>query len=281
MTHEILTHETKGRLLWLRHNDIELAVALDYGIRILHLSLCGMDNLLYEQPEDLSDHLSTPDGWRIYGGHRYWIAPESEKSYHPDNTAVSYTLTQDGVVLTQEEDPWLGLQKQLHIRFCDDGSVLLEHSAKNVTSEEIRCASWGVNTFAGGGNAEIWFDGGTPGCYNPERVLSIWSNSCLTDPRVTFTADRIFAAHMPVETSYKIGIFSRSGLAKLQNKGQQFTLMFEAQADGTYPDNGCNFELFMDRNVMELEALGQLSVVKPGASCRHWERWYLEKLQEA
>lgn len=278
MTHEIKLHTTKGRILWLNNEHVTMGIALDYGIRILHLSCPGCDNLLYEQPEDLSDNLTTPEGWRIYGGHRYWTAPESEKSYYPDNAPIDYELTDDGVILMQQPDPWIGLEKQIQIAFRDDGSVLLTHSIRNVTDREIACASWGVTTFAGGCNAEIMFDGGTPGSYNPQRHISLWSNSALTDERISFSQDRIYATHLPKETSFKIGIFSCAGHACLTNKGQKFSLSFEADPNGIYPDGGSNFELYLDKNVLELEPVGQLRSLAPNEITSHLECWTISKL---
>ena len=80
-----------------------------------------------------------------------------------------------------------------------------------------------------------------------------------------------------MENSCKLGLYSHSGLAKLKNKGQIFSLAFEADSNGNYPDGGCNFELYLDKNVMELEALGQLHTIEPGKTASHWERWIVEK----
>ena len=177
MKHVISEHHTKGQILWLSDEKKVLGIALDYGIRLIYLSCINCDNLFYEQPEDLSDNLTTPEGWRIYGGHRYWTAPESEKSYYPDNSPISYALNERGVVLTQKPDPWIGLEKSICIEFCTDNSILLTHKIRNTAAEDITCASWGVTTFDSGAEAEIWFDGGTKGAYNPQRTISLWGKS--------------------------------------------------------------------------------------------------------
>ena len=98
-------HPQWGRVLWLRNEFAELAVALDFGIRIVHASYPGMENLFYEQPNDLSDGFVAEGGWRLYGGHRMWLAPESDDSYYPDNQPVSYEIADGHVLVTQPEDP--------------------------------------------------------------------------------------------------------------------------------------------------------------------------------
>ena len=82
----------------LIHNELyELVIPLNFGIRILHFSTINGANVLYVQPNDMTE-LTTEDGWRIYGGHRIWIAPESLKTYTPDNNPIAYIMLEDGVI---------------------------------------------------------------------------------------------------------------------------------------------------------------------------------------
>ena len=52
----------RGNLIWLSDGRTEAAAALDFGIRIVHLSCAGKPNLFYSQPDDLSDGLATEAG---------------------------------------------------------------------------------------------------------------------------------------------------------------------------------------------------------------------------
>ena len=117
----------RGNLIWLSDGWTEAAAALDFGIRIVHLSCAGKPNLFYSQPDDLSDGLATEAGWRIYGGHRFWSSPESTRSYYPDNAPVACELLADGVCLRQRTDPWTGFEKTLILRFLPDGRLSAEH----------------------------------------------------------------------------------------------------------------------------------------------------------
>lgn len=264
----------EGRVLTLSDSCIELGIALDHGIRICHVSCPGERNLFYEQ-KDTSDGLVTAEGWRVYGGHRLWAAPESEKSYYPDNDPISYEILENGVRLTQKVDPWLQIEKSITLTL-ENGGARLEHSIKNVSGREMTIGSWGVSTFAGG-EAEMFFGGGTPGALNPERSLSVWGTSDLS--RVRFAQNKIYAKHAPHMGTFKIGFFSPEGRAALCAFGQKLTLTFGAEKDGVYPDGGCNFELYMDAHVMELEALGKMTVLQPGECACHWEEWRCEKAE--
>ena len=275
LEYEVRTEPRSGRVLAMTDGKTEVACALDFGIRILHLSCVGMQNLFYEQPQDLSDGLCTPEGWVIHGGHRLWCAPESDLSYYPDNAPVQYELLPDGVRLTQPDDPWLNVRKRLVLQFAPDGDILVQQSVENVGEAPVTLASWGVNTLAGGGHAEIWFDGGAGGGFNPTRGLSLWGDTSLADERVSFAKERVYARHLPRSEYFKLGLYSKSGRAEFANRGQRLKLTFGSDDVGRYPDGGCNFELFLDPNVMELETLGPVCTLATGQRASHWERWHV------
>lgn len=267
-----------GRVLWLTGNNAQVGVALDFGIRIVHLSYPGCDNLYYVQPSDLSDGFITEDGWKLYGGHRLWMAPESDDSYYPDNDPVDYKLFEDGVLITQQKDPVLGIQKFLRLTFHNDGSVSVEQGFTNISDKIINGASWGVNTLDAGGKAYISFTNNDQKGYIPHRVVSLWSDTNLHDPRLTFDRKGLTAQFIPLSDYLKIGLYCMDGKAVFENKGQRLTITFNSEPLTFYPDNGCNFELYMCSKFMELETLGTKAELMPGESTKHTETWYLTKV---
>ena len=50
MEHYVEKHPQWGQMLWLKGCGAQMGIPLEYGIRILHASCEGMENLLYEQP---------------------------------------------------------------------------------------------------------------------------------------------------------------------------------------------------------------------------------------
>lgn len=276
MQSEIRKTEQWGDVLWLEHGEIQIGVALEFGIRIVHLSLKGMENLYYVQPNDLSDNFTKGD-WRVYGGHRLWMAPECLESYCPDNNPVHYEIGGNTAFIRQDVDPWLHIEKHINIIFLEDGSVQLTQIIVNCSDKPITCASWGVNTLDGGGVATINFAGERG--FNPKRVVSLWGLTNLHDPRIQFQSDCVTATHMAdVPEYFKIGLYVNPGKVVLQNKGQQLTITFDAEPMDRYMDGGCNFELFLCRKFMELETLGVRTEMGPGENATHCETWYLEKL---
>jgi len=266
-----------GKVLWLSDNHAEVAVALEFGIRVVHLSCPGMENLFYEQPADLSDGNATPQGWKLYGGHRMWLAPESDASYYPDNEPVSYTITGNSVLVEQKRDPWTGIRKQLRLTFREN-AIDLENIFINDTDQMMEGGSWGVNSLSGGGVAKIDFAGTDPGDYVPRRVVSLWADTNIHDPRLQFTKHSLTATQLPLEDYFKLGLYCDPGKAVYENKGQRFILTFGAYGIENHPDNGCNFELYLAKEFMELETLGIKRCLLPGEAASHTETWQLEKL---
>lgn len=266
----------RGRIYWMTDGKTEVGVALDYGIRVLHLSCAGMENLYYVQPADLSDGYGTPDGWKLRGGHRMWLAPEGEHSYHPDDDPVAYTPLPDGVVLEQKLDPLQNIVKTLTITFCD-GKVRLDHSFRNAGEQTITGASWGVNTLDGYGRMSVGFAGEDG--FTPTRAVALWGDTNLHDARVRFTADSLSAQHAPAEDYCKIGIYSRAGKAEFWNKGQHLTLEFAVPPMTQLPDGGCNFEVFMCKEFLEMEVLGEVTVMQPGEAACHTEWLRVEPME--
>ena len=57
--------------------------------------------------------------------------------------------------------------------------------------------------------------------------------------------------------------------------GALFVKRFGWEPGAAYPDGGCNAEVFTAGGYMELESLGPLTTLEPGASVEHVERWSL------
>lgn len=266
-----------GRVLWITNQKTEVAVALDFGIRVVHLACAGCENLFYEQPTDRSDGFTTNDGWILYGGHRLWVAPECDQSYYPDNMPVHYSVSGNTVLVEQDVDLFLQIRKRLSLTLEDDGKICVNQSVENVSEQPIVGAAWGVNTLDAGGEVRVNFACQHIGGYNPQRVISLWSDTNLGDPRLEFARDHLQANYLPLNDYLKIGLYCNPGKVVFHNKGQVLELTFDAQSYELYPDNGCNFELYMCKNFTELESLGTLTTILPGQCATHTEFWHVEK----
>lgn len=272
---EIREHPLHGRILFMADEHMEVAGALDFGIRIVHLSLPGKENLMYEQPEDLSDGLSTPEGWRIRGGHRLWPAPESERIYCPDNDPVEYELLPDGFILRQKTEAWTGMRKTLSVQQAGEGVLKVTHTLTYEGEGETLAAPWGVTTLKGGGRAVFPFPRSGEGSgYSVNRVLALWGDTSLADERLCFAGDEIRAQHKASNAYFKIGIYNAAGIISMTNLGQKLEIRFDVFPMDVYTaDSGCNAELYLNPDVMELETVGAAALLKAGESVSHSEYW--------
>lgn len=265
---------TYGNLLWISNGSVEVAAALDYGLRVMVLRCVGMENVLYRQPDDLSDGITTEKGWRLYGGHRFWTSPESDDSYYPDNDPVEYRIEDESVLLTQKTDAWTGLKKQFRISFCENGNIRVEHILTNRNSDPVKTAAWGITTLRGKGIAEIPCEEQGDG-YAPNRAISLWFDTSLGDSRLSFTKNSIIGRHLPSENKLKIGAYTPQGKIAAENAGQRLEITFGLHPMDHYPDHGSNVELFLNKHFTELETLGEFQTIAPGESVVHTEYWYI------
>lgn len=261
-----------GNLLWMTDGKTEVAVALDYGLRIVVLHCVGMENVLYHQPNDLSDGLTTEKGWRIYGGHRFWTSPENDDSYYPDNEPIEYAIEEESVLLTQKTDLWTRFKKQLRLSFCDNDDLKVEHILTNCNNHPVNVALWGITTLNGGGVAKIPCKGNAGG-YAPNRALSLWFDTSISDDRLSFENDTIIGKHIFCENKLKIGAYSPQGKISMKNFGQKLEITFATHKMENCPDHGCNAELFLNKHIMELETLGEFKEIKPEKTANHTEYW--------
>lgn len=280
MTTEVRITAQWGRVLWMNHEQFELGIALDFGIRIVHASCPNMENLLYRQPDDLSDGYYESNGWRLYGGHRMWAAPEGPLSTTPDNLPVHWQNEPDGILIWEDPNPITGFQKSLKLICLSDGTLRLIHSFKNISANPVTCASWGITSFAPGGSARVDFSYDTLPACNPRRSISLWGSTSLQDPRLRFDATTLYATFAAIPDFCKIGIYSYNGVAVYENKNQHLTISFPTGTIDNLPDCGCNFELFLCQHFMELETLGELTTLMPGDAASHWEEWKFETKQK-
>lgn len=73
----------------------------------------------------------------------------------------------------------------------------------------------------------------------------------------------------------KIGVGVADGWAAYLRDGYLFVKKFAYDAWATYPDFGSAVEIFTNAHMLELETLGPLARIAPGAAVEHHEHWFL------
>src|SRR5678815_543040 len=111
---------------------VEAIVLADVGPRVISYGFCGDENQFHEV--DDQHGLCGGNDFRLYGGHRLWIAPEGKNTYYPDNDPVTVSETASGVSFTAAIESGLGgrkLVKRIEIQMGAASQTCVELSVTN------------------------------------------------------------------------------------------------------------------------------------------------------
>jgi len=273
-----VTHKDFGKCVKMENGLVELLVTVDFGPRIIHCSRAGKENIFYEDPQKkpLGDKLDAYDDvLRLCGGHRLWISPEvMPRCYYPDKYPVETEEVENGMRFIAPAEKVNNIRKSITVKMADDEPlILVEHQIENVGHFDIELAPWGITMFAQGATEIVPIMNAEAG-YLPNRQLTLWSYTDISDPRLKYFKDFITLSQDPsAATALKIGLNNESGWAAVFNKGQAFLKFFEPNEGGNYPDGGCTFETYTNGSMLESETLGEMVLLEPGEFVSHAEEW--------
>jgi len=267
----------------MTNGEVELVVTGDIGPRIIRYAFAGGRNLFHEFASQAGK--SGESTWQNRGGHRLWVAPEapppSPVTYALDNFSVDITLKGGAIIATPPVEREAGLQKQLVVKMAPAGSgVEVLHRITNLNPWTIELSAWALTVMAPGG---VGITGLPPRGTHPEMLaptnpLVIWAFTDLSDKRWQFTWKYVLLRQDPKSpTSQKIGSFNPETFGAYHLGNELFVKRYRANPAQTYPDMGASFEMFTNREVLELETLGPLTKLAPQATVEHVERWSLHK----
>ena len=260
--------------------EIELIVATDIGPRIIKFGYINKQNFFYLVPE----HFGKTGGeeWRIYGGHRLWHSPEAiPRSYSPDNEKVEFTIHDDSIKLMQPKEAFTGIRKEMEITLLPNkNQIKVLHRLINQNLWNVELAIWSLSVLAKGGRAivpqEPYAEGND--YLLPSRPLALWHYTKMNDPRWIWGAKYIQAKQDILERSeQKMGVLNKLGWTAYYLNGELLIKKFDYNPDAIYPDYGCNNEIYIHADFLEIETLGPLTKLSPGEVVEHTEHWLLVK----
>ena len=262
----------------ISNGKLDLIVTEEVGPRIIHLALPGQGNLFCEVEAHMGNTGSHE--WLLYGGHRFWHAPEAQpRTYFPDNAPVKIEEHADFLRVTQDTETTTGVQKQLDIAMSDDSPhVKVTHRMTNHNMWAVNLAPWALSVMTTGGVGVIPFPprGTHPEDLQPANSLTLWPYTDMSDARWTWGERYILLRQQPgAATPQKVGVDVRDNWSAYVVNGQAFVKVFQHQADKPYPDLGASVEIFTNDFMFELETLGPLTTIEPGESVEHVEDWFV------
>lgn len=276
----------KNNLL-LTNGDVELVVTLDVGPRVIAYRLPGGFNVMKNYDSMMGG--TGEAEWQIRGGHRFWLAPEDlTRTYFPDNRPVSWeALGAHGARFTPPPETEYGIQKVMELRLGARGTrVDVTLRVTNIGGAPTELAPWGPTVMAPGG-VEILplpakknhpghpSNAKSPADYGPNQELVLWPYFDFADTRWTFGKRFAFLRQDVNKGPTKIGLAHREGWVAYLNSGVLFVKRFDYREGAVYPDRGTRYQTFSNEDMLEMETVGELVTLAPGASAELTESWDL------
>ncbi|MDQ3622431.1 MAG: hypothetical protein M3463_08090 [Verrucomicrobiota bacterium] len=277
MSTEIIPFAGWERNVRLANDHAELIITLDVGPRILSYKTPRTGNALWVN--EAQQGKSGEKGFQIRGGHRFWISPENDRTYAPDNVPVEHELRPPSAVRLKNpaSDPWRISKEMIVSLAAESPAVLIEHRATNEGREPVTIATWGLTVMTPGGVEIIPQPplGEHGKEFLPNRVIVPWTYTDLSDPRWKLGRRFFLLRPQPKTPPTKLGLSHRERWVGYVREEVLFIKIFDYEDGATYPDLGCNFETFTKGDFIEIETLSPLRQLAPGASVSHTETWHL------
>jgi hypothetical protein len=261
----------------LSNGTVEVLVTTSVGPRVAFYGFRGGPNTLKEVAPPAGFDRAT---WQVWGGHRLWHAPENRpRTYVPDNAPVEHRMEKGALHLSQNPEPETGIAKEMILALDSRGTRLsIRHRLTNRGPWPIEVSAWAMTVMASGGTGILPQEPFVP--HNeevlPARPLALWAYTDLADPRYQHGKRFLRIVNRPdLDSPQKIGIGNRRGWAAYAKDDWLFVKRFLPLGSEVYPDFGANNEVFTRGDFFELETLGPLRRLAPGATTEHVEVWYL------
>ncbi len=273
-----------GKCAVISNGKTEVYVTLDIGPRIIRYAVCGKENMMWENTElnvtkggaDFDEFFYKGAEWKIYGGHRMWLSPESQpRSYYPDNEPVDYEIIDGGIITKPKKQIGNQVRYEITVTMAESGEVTVKHVVINENAFDIECAIWGLSVTDQNGLLALPITQRNTGLLS-NRTMSLWPYTKMNDPRVYWGEKFITLQQDPNATcAFKIGLSNEDAYALLYNHNCLMVKKFDYNPNATYPDGGACFEAYTSNNFLESESLGALVKLAPGERTEHNEYWTL------
>jgi len=258
----------------LELDGYRLSIATGYGPRVAGLRLGqGPETFAALSPEVVIDR---PDSgvYRFHGGHRLWASPEIRAiTYAPDDHPCHVSAKGDRVAITAPADR-AGLVKSIVIS-SEGGRLAGDHTLVNEGLGTMEVAPWAITQVPLGGTVLVPFGAPAGQGLQASHSLILWPYTDLSDPRLTWQ-ERALMVQTEAGDPLKVGSGPAPGRLGYLHQGHLFTKEIPAAASGEYPDRGAVAQVYVNGSFAELESVGPITSLGPGASVSHRESWLIE-----
>ncbi len=274
MTVERTTHQNI-ECLRIVEGPIEILVAESAGPRILGFRLLHGPQLFASLPGlqlDVPGH----EPFSLHGGHRLWVAPETPAvSYAPDDHPVAIASDARGVSVLAPIDA-AGVEKSISL-VVRGTAVVVDHTIVNAGNAPMTIAPWAITQLAPGGTGLIPLGGRLDDEYRADRSIVTWPYTRWDDPLMTI-ADHHIVVEAARTDPLKIGTALRREWLGYRLDGHLFVKRAAYPSGLPLADLGATGQCYCNHAFLELETLGPLATVPPGAAVHHREIWEIHEV---
>ncbi len=260
---------------WISNGQVRLAVTTERGPRAMFFGWQNGPNLFAELPDIAIPSDNGP--YHLLGGHRLWHAPEwSKRTYWPETQPITAEPRTNGIKVTLDSD---GAHIEKSLSFDMDPElpvVRVTHMLRNMGLWPVELAPWAITQCRLGGTVILPqpTEPADSESLLPNQRYSFWPYTNFADGRITF-GHSVTLLHAKAAPPTKLGYRNTRGWAGYWLDGTLFSKRFDPQLAANHPDYGCNCECYCNDRFVEVETLGALAVLKPGAYASHVETWQL------
>jgi hypothetical protein len=256
----------------LRNAEVEAIVVPAIG-RVMQFRFIGEAGVFWENPAHRGrvapasvEEWKTTD-WVNFGGDKAWPSPEGSwndwtrrATWRPPPAfdGNSYQLRVDGeaVVMTSQEDPFLGIQVTRRIELSGRTSLRITTEFEKRSGEAVTCGVWVVTQL----NDPVRL-------FAPVPQKTIFTRGYILLSQRSPPSLKVDQGYVSLERdrggSYKIGLDSE----RLLWIGEKHCLLIENPREPrqSYPDRGSSTEIYTNPDPLkyiELEAMGPLKPLK-------------------
>lgn len=255
-------------------ND-ELIVLTEIGPRIVSFRPQGKDNFFYVNEKELKKEAKGSDSWHMYGGTRFWISPESEMTYAPDNVEAETVIANNTVTIISPVNKMTKLRKTIYLE-AKEKTFSITCELKNEGTHLFTAGLWVISCLQPSKLSEFYLPWGENSTWNVKDMkywkswLGVQSNieSEQWNPMNEFFIIR------PSGEIGKVGFANHWGFALFCTKDITFIKKTNYIESAQYPDGGCSYEVYTSEDFYELETLSPLYTIKPGMTFTHKEEWW-------
>ena len=255
-----------GKYISIKNGAIELHITIDSGPRIVFFSLEGKENLLLQGGNNIPTLF----------GHHVWFHPETVNiPYQLEVESVVYSVLSDGVRLISPKQDGDIFELSIDIIIAPDvKDVMIVHRAQN-KSKEHQTLSLYTNTYMKkDGLLVVPQNASEEESLFPNRTLSLWPYSQLDDPRFLFGNQYVtLRQNTENETPFQFGINNHAGWAAYILPKATFVKRYIHNRTAHYPDFGCSFEAYTDKNYLSMKSISPIYKIEPKETIKHVENW--------